>query len=134
MSEVDQFGRDELHHAAMKDDVETIRARLDAGVDVNLPESRQGFQPLHFAIQEGAAEAVRVLLEAGADIQATDTSTKTPLHMAVTRWRQSPDGDVIKLLIEHGADKAATDRNDMTPADFADGQWEFPAELRELLT
>jgi ankyrin repeat protein len=133
MAELDREGRDELHYAAANNDVDTIRRRLDAGVDVNLAERRSRYTPLHFAVQEGSVDAAASLLDAGADIQAVYSPGATPLHLAVIRWRKSPDGSMIKLLVDRGADKGALEKNGSTPAQITQGQYEFPDQLVEML-
>ncbi|WP_329072553.1 ankyrin repeat domain-containing protein [Amycolatopsis sp. NBC_01480] len=133
MTELDREGRDLLHYAAKNDDVAGVQDRLAAGVDVNLAESRSQYTPLHFAVQDGAVNAARALLETGADVQAVYSPGATPLHLAVIRWRKSPDGTMIKLLLEHGADTSAPEKNGRTPAEIAKGQYEFPDELAEML-
>lgn len=135
MTELDRMGRDPLHYAAAKDDTATVRQRLADGVDVNATETREGYTPLMFAVQEGAFETARYLLESGASVQVTTTAgaAKTPLHLAVSRWRKSPDGAIIRLLLDYGADKNAQAAHGYTPGDLARGQFQFPAELAELL-
>ena len=133
MTELDREGRDPLHYAAKNDDVTGVQDRLTAGVDVNLTEQRSQYTPLHFAVQDGAVDAARVLLEHGADVQAVYAPGATPLHLAVIRWRKSPDGAMIKLLLQHGADKTAVETNGHTPAEITKGQYEFPDDLAELL-
>ena len=133
MGELDQEGRDELHYAARDNDVDQVRARLAAGVDVNLTERAAACSPLHFAVDNGGVETAEVLLDAGADIEARARRGLTPLHLAVERRRQRPDGAVIKLLVERGADKTARDVLGLTPADKAEAQRKFPTVLREIL-
>jgi ankyrin repeat protein len=133
MSELDREGRDPLHYAAMNNDPDTIRDRLAAGVPVDLSEQRARYTPLHFAVDNGALEAAIALLDAGADIEARADRDITPLHLAVSRWRQSPDGAMIKLLLLRGADKTAGDMHGWTPHDRSKGQFGFPADLQELL-
>lgn len=111
----------------------TRSARLAAGVDVNLTERAAACSPLHFAVDNGGVETAEVLLDAGADIEARARRGLTPLHLAVERRRQRPDGAVIKLLVERGADKTAQDVLGLTPADKAEAQRKFPAVLREIL-
>ncbi|MDX3187764.1 ankyrin repeat domain-containing protein [Streptomyces sp. MN03-5084-2B] len=134
MSDLDREGRDPLHYAAMNNDPDTIRQRLAAGVPVDLSEQRAHYTPLHFAVDNGAVEAAAALLDAGADIEARADRDITPLHLAVNRWRQSPDGAMIKLLLDRGADKTAGDLHGWTPHDRSKGQFGFPEDLQELLT
>lgn len=133
MTELDREGRDPLHYAAMNDDAETVRQRLAAGVPVDLVERRAQFTPLHFATDNGAVNAASALLDAGADIEARADRQVTPLHIAVSRWRKSPDGALIKLLLARGADKKSGDMHGWTPLERSQGQYGFPDELRELL-
>ncbi|WP_258349009.1 ankyrin repeat domain-containing protein [Saccharopolyspora gregorii] len=135
MTDLDRMGRDPLHYAAAENDVTTVQQRLAAGVGVDITEDREGYTPLFFAVQEGALDAARYLLEAGASVRCTTTAgaAKTPLHLAVSRWRKSPDGAMIRLLLEYGADKAATTRKGRTPRLIAQGQFDFPDDLAELL-
>jgi ankyrin repeat protein len=133
MTELDREGRDALHYAARDNDVDTIRQRLAAGVAVDLAERRDRFTALHFAVDNGAVDAAVALLDAGADIEARANRDVTPLHIAVNRWRQSPDGAIIKLLVDHGADKNAGDMHGWTPLERSKGQFQFPENLRKLL-
>ncbi|MGW0891495.1 ankyrin repeat domain-containing protein [Saccharopolyspora sp. NPDC002578] len=135
MTDLDRMGRDPLHYAAKDNDVDTVEQRLAGGVPVDLVESREGFTPLMFAVQGGAVESARRLLDVGANVQATTTAgaAKTPLHIAVTRWRTSPDGAMIRLLLERGADTTATTSKGRTPKLTAQGQFQFPEELADLL-
>jgi ankyrin repeat protein len=134
MTDLDREGRDALHYAAMNNDVETVQRRLDAGVPVDLVEHRARYTPLHFAADNGAVNAAAALLDAGADIEARAERDVTALHIAVSRWRQSPDGDLLKLLLARGADKSAGDMHGWTPFERSKGQYGFPDDLRELLT
>jgi ankyrin repeat protein len=129
------MGRDPLHYAAKDNDVATVQERLAAGVPVDLAENREGYTPLMFAVQDGAVDAARCLLEAGASLTVTTTAgaAKTPLHVAVTSWRRSSDGQMIRLLLDYGADKNATSRKGRTPLAIAQGQFQFPDELAALL-
>lgn len=132
--DVDRDGRDPLHYAAMNNDTDTIRARLAAGVPIDLPEQRARYTPLHFAVDTGALDAATALLDAGADIEARADRGITPLHLAVSRWRQRPDGALIKLLLDRGADTTAEDMHGWTPHDRTEGQFGFPEDLQEQLT
>jgi ankyrin repeat protein len=118
----------------MNNDPAAVRERLAAGVPVDLQEQRAHYTPLHFAVDNGATDAATALLDAGADIEARADRDITPLHLAVSRWRQSPDGAMITLLLDRGANTTAVDMHGWTPHDRATGQYGFPENLQELLT
>ena len=60
-------------------------ALVEAGADLNLPNSQTSFTPLHSAVHAGHTEVVRVLVEGGADLSATNRRKKTPLQLALSR-------------------------------------------------
>ncbi len=130
---LDPLGRSVLHYAALKDDVDAVRAALAAGADIDLQETRSGYTPLHLAVQDGALRAATLLLDAGADLDAATGQGERPLHLSVANWRSSEDGAMIRLLLDRGADRSATDAAGHTPADLAQGQFRFPPELAALL-
>ncbi|XKL64859.1 hypothetical protein PGB90_004945 [Kerria lacca] len=79
----DNKGRNFLHMAIQKNDIESILFLLSIRVDVN---SRvQDFHqttPLHLAAKTGNEMLVRSLILAGAKINDKDTKAQTALHMA----------------------------------------------------
>lgn len=134
MAELDRAGRDELHYAAAKNDVEGVRERIAAGVDVDLAERRSAFTPLHFAVQEGAVDAATALLDAGADLEAcTAPRRMTPLILAASRWFTSEDGAMLRLLLDRGARRDAVDNGGRTAHDIAGNKVGIPDGLVELL-
>lgn len=133
--QLDALGRSSLHYAAAKNDVDAVRAALAAGSDIELPEKRSGYTPLHLAVQDGAVQAAELLLDAGADVEAeTGSRLQRPLHLAVTRWRLSPDGAMIRLLLKHGARRDALNDRGATAEQISKGLYEFPDELRLLIS
>jgi ankyrin repeat protein len=60
-------------------------ALVEAGADLNLPNSQTSFTPLHSAVHAGHTEVVRVLVAAGADLSATNRRKKTALQLALSR-------------------------------------------------
>jgi ankyrin repeat protein len=128
MGEQDDWGRDELHYAALRDDVELIRRRLAAGVSPSAREEREGYTPLHFAAQDGAARAVEVLLAAGADVDALSKRGQTPLWLAVMNSPRAPDGAVVRALLRHGADRDLRDEGGQSPYELAQRIHPFPLE------
>jgi ankyrin repeat protein len=113
---VDEFGRTQLHYAALSDDVPGVLAALAAGADPDARDS-QGWTPLHFAAQEGALTAARALLDHGAAVDAGNVHGNTPLHEAVFNSRGR--GDVIELLRERGADPWHANESGQTPVGLA---------------
>jgi hypothetical protein len=70
----------ELIAAAKEDDIDTIRRRIRADVDLNsCGYDEKRLTALHWAAQEGHAEACRILLEAGANPKAY---RHTPIYLA----------------------------------------------------
>ncbi|MYA12637.1 MAG: ankyrin repeat domain-containing protein, partial [Gemmatimonadetes bacterium] len=68
--------------AAMRDDVEAVRALIAEGADVNAPRG-DGMTGLHWAALNGNAEIARMLIDAGADLEAvTRLGAHRPLHVA----------------------------------------------------
>jgi uncharacterized protein len=98
VDEPDADGSTALHWAAYVDDLESARALLAAGADVNAATDL-GVTPLWAAAQNGAA-LTRLLLDAGARPNAALLSGETPL-MAAAR---SGLADVAELLLGRGAD------------------------------
>ena len=96
--------------------LETVKALLDANVDVNVP-SRESMKvtPLASAAAAKQTEIARLLIAHGANVNARAAGGHIPLHEA------SATGNVelVKLLIEKGADVNAKTDDGMTPRDFA---------------
>ena len=79
---LDDFGRGELHQAAMDNDVEKALAAIAAGAD---PDHKDIYDsaPLHAAVQSNAVDVVKVLLEAGAMVDLPASNGHTSLFFAV---------------------------------------------------
>lgn len=95
---------------------ETVKALLDAGVEVNAA-SRESMKvtPLASAAASKQTEIARMLITRGANVNARAASGHIPLHEA------SANGNVelVRLLIENGADINAKTDDGRTPLDFA---------------
>ena len=91
----------DLHHAALRGDIDEVRALLAQGADPNAFEEF-GSTPLHFAADDGHIEIVRLLLEAGADVNFHLESKigNTPLGEAAGHCSREMAG----LLLQFGAD------------------------------
>ena len=98
---VDNYGRNQLHYAALASDIAQLSERLVAGDDCNLKDDN-GWTPLHFAAQSQSAQAVQKLLANGASVDSQDNNGNTPLWRAVFNYRG--DFGPIELLLAAGAD------------------------------
>ena len=96
-------GRSPVADAAMRRDVDGVRALVRAGGDVNGAQG-DGMTALHWAATYGDVELTDVLLYAGANVKATSRLGRyTPLHVA----SQGGFGGVVKILLDRGADPNA---------------------------
>lgn len=85
-----------LMMAALKGELDGMRALLDREAQVNLP----GWSPLHYAATGPEPEAVKLLLDRGAVIDGKAPNGTTPLMMAAQYGAE----DNVGLLLERGAD------------------------------
>jgi ankyrin repeat protein len=84
--------------AAIKNDIELVKAFLDAGADINI--NCANVTPLSCATRSGNVEMMRFLLEHGANV--TDDKGKSMLQY-ITEYTKNRE-DVEQLLREHGAE------------------------------
>jgi len=83
-------------------DIETVKAFLDAGFDVNAAESGDfGSSLLHNAIRYGQMEVFTALIDKGANIDFVDAVGWTPLMEAIIDSQPA----FGKVLVEKGADQ-----------------------------
>ena len=97
--------------AALKGQVDIVRAMLAKGAKVNKP----GWSPLHYAATGGNTEVIELLLKRGADIEARSPNESTPLMMAARYG--SIEG--MQVLLRAGADPRARNQLAMDALDFA---------------
>ena len=90
----DQTG---LHLAASRNDIECMRAFLEAGAERGLPD-RFGRLPLQRASQYGALEAMELLLE-GFPVEELSADTANALYREAVLANRGP---VVELLMRHG--------------------------------
>ena len=88
-----------LKGAIWRGDIESVRAFIEAGADVNARDA-EGMTPLMYAAKSGNIESVRILIESGADVTAQDSERRTPLSLAAKR----ENAEIVRLLTEAGAD------------------------------
>ena len=102
--------------AAMRGDVEAVRALLQQGADANESQG-DGMTGLHWAAQRGELEIAELLITAGANVNAgTRIGRYTPLHLA-GRVGSAP---MVDALIEAGSNvHAVTTNSGVTPLHLA---------------
>ncbi|MFO1257821.1 MAG: ankyrin repeat domain-containing protein [Gammaproteobacteria bacterium] len=107
------FERTALLEAASKYQVETVKALLAAGAEVQVTDVNQ-WTPLHYATAKlGGIQLMTVLLEHGADANALDEAGRSPLFFCLE------DAQAVKLLVNHNASINLPDINDITPLQLA---------------
>lgn len=102
----DGKGRNFLHVAVQKGDLESVLFLMSIGVNIHsrvLDSNRA--TPLHLAVEVGSEMIVRNLLLAGAVVNDTTNDKKSPLHIAAEKDRDK----ICSILIENGADVNALD-------------------------
>jgi len=102
--------------AAMRGDIDAIRAMLRDGADVNAAQG-DGMTALHWAADRSDAEMVELLITAGALVEpVTRIGQYTPLHIA----SKGGDADVVRALLDAGSDAtSATSTSATTPLHLA---------------
>ena len=89
--------------AAMQGDVESVRALLRSGADVNAAQG-DGMTALHWGAERGDAELADLLIYAGANVHAvTRIGDYAPLHLASGGAHLG----VVRSLLDAGADPTA---------------------------
>ncbi|KAH8357713.1 hypothetical protein KR084_005483, partial [Drosophila pseudotakahashii] len=104
--QMDLRGRNFLHLAIMKDDLESVLFLLSIQVDVNsrVHDVNQS-TPLHLAAASHNEMITRNLILAGAHMNERDAVQKMPLHIAIERGNLP----AVSALIQNNADFDAAD-------------------------
>jgi ankyrin repeat protein len=88
---------DSYFRAIKGDDIPSLKAFADAGLDVNSQNSSKE-TALIYAIQNAETKTVKILLER-ADINKVDGNGNSPIHFAL----QKKKDEIVDLLLEKGA-------------------------------
>lgn len=128
--QMDQRGRNFLHVAIMKDDLESVLFLLSIQVDVNsrVHDVNQT-PPLHLAASSKNEMLVRNLILAGARVNDKDATQKTALLIAAERGNLP----AVSALLQNGADFDAVDNDGDNALHIAVREGHV-AVARELLT
>ncbi|GFY63345.1 rabankyrin-5 [Trichonephila inaurata madagascariensis] len=104
----DNKGRNFLHLAIQKKDIESILFLLSIHVNIHsrVQDSSQA-TPLHLAVETGSEIIVRNLLLAGAQVSDLTPQKQTALHIAALHDHSA----LCKVLLENGVDYDAVDNN-----------------------
>ncbi len=101
----------------------SVRLFIEAGMDVNKPES-SGFTPLMIAAWNGNADAAKLLVDKGADLDAALADGRTALQIANERQHL----DVAKMLVARVAKGFTFIGTWVQDGDLADATWEFRSD------
>ncbi|HXD72865.1 MAG TPA: ankyrin repeat domain-containing protein, partial [Vicinamibacterales bacterium] len=122
-----------LTFAAREGDLESAKALLDAGADIN-ETTEYGWTPLLTATNNRHYILGKYLMDRGADVNKANKGNWTPLYIA-TDNRNIEGGDYpvprpdmdhleyIKLLLEHGADPNARAKDNTLTRTIFTMQW-----------
>lgn len=128
--QMDQRGRNFLHIAIMKDDLESVLFLLAIQVDVNSRvQDVNQTPPLHLAASSKNEMLLRNLILAGARINDIDATAKTALHVAAERGNLP----AVSALLQNGANYDARDSDDSNALHIAVRESHLSV-VRELLT
>jgi cytohesin len=120
-------GQSALHFAVLKDDIESVRLLLDAGMEVNQPAA-DGTTPLlaalyHWRLPDAGGlkfaadlQIANLLLDRGANVKVSDQAGYTPLHGAMLSVVLADPEGALRLGFNPGL-KCDPDRPRPSPPD-----------------
>ena len=108
-------GNSPVADAAMRRELDAVRALLAKGADVNAPQA-DGMTALHWAARAGDVPLTALLLGAGANVKSvTRVGAHTPLHVA----SEQGNAPVVAALLKAGADPRALTATGVTALHLA---------------
>ncbi|KAJ9587146.1 hypothetical protein L9F63_019334, partial [Diploptera punctata] len=110
----DRDGNTLLHCAANHSGIDIINQLLDAGIYVDVRNSKEQ-TPLHLSLYNGKCAVMKYLVENGADLKACDNEGNTLLHSAA----KHSGIDTIKYLLDSGMNINDTNKKNQTVAHLA---------------
>ncbi|XP_018794281.1 PREDICTED: rabankyrin-5 [Bactrocera latifrons] len=128
--QMDNRGRNFLHLAILKDDLESVLFLLSVQVDVNsrVHDVNQS-TPLHLAASSRNEMIMRTLILAGARVSETDATQKTPLHISADQGNLA----AVSALLQNNADYDSVDSDGNNALHIAVRRG-YLSIVRELLT
>ena len=120
-------GVESIAAAAARGDMESVRERARAHVDVNAP-AEDGTAALHWVVYRQELDTARALLRAGADVNRPNRYGVRPLLLAIS----NDDVAMVRLLLKSGAEPNSADATGMTALMLAAGRGD-PALVTSLL-
>jgi len=90
--------------AAFWGKADIVKALLNFGADVNLPNVGSGMTPLHAAAFQGHGKIAHLLLEAGSDVEVKDKYGNTPSYYASSDdaiWPLFASKGCIRKKVDH---------------------------------
>jgi ankyrin repeat protein len=105
-----------LHFAVGKGNFKITRALVDAGADLDIPNS-DGVTPLMLAMVTKKEKFAKFLIEKGADVEAKNKLGSTALITVCSEGDTEEEVRcrLVKLLLDNGADVNARDNEQSTP-------------------
>ncbi|GAB4419166.1 MAG: hypothetical protein OHK0039_31310 [Bacteroidia bacterium] len=114
----DARGRSAIHLASYYGDIDTVRALIRQGVDIDQQPEGGGLTALHWAVYNVHVDLLEFLLAHGANVNIQASSLyqqRAPLHFAVAARNEH----MAQLLLESGADPLLKDSEGQSPVDMA---------------
>ena len=105
---------DDIHDAAAKGDLRSVRSELDKGVNANAKNSASAAPPLLLAALNSQTEVIKLLIAEGADLDGKDKFGNTSLHYA----SQHGSKVIVELLISNKANVNMKNKGGETPLDI----------------